>query len=219
MQNFDSKAARFIAMDHEVRGEAIGKMLWGYEDEALTKTDLIDILKIKHGLPVAQAFFDTMSAGFKIPASSFTHSFASACARYEAYQTLEEVLDCLDELKHLACPPQAATATDLLDHLSTRIGDAGDQIYFSMFQLAAAGLTEGRSSRLFAFALKHQPAHPHIAWVLGEPHPDGRAGFSAAAAALLREQMMHMQVDSALQSDQELGNLRSPVDARPKRAL
>lgn len=213
------KRALYTAMGHEARAEALGRMLHGYDDDGLKVNDLIDVLKMKHGANVAQAFFDTMSLGFATAGTTFNKSFATASARYERFDVLEQVLSCLDDLKRLERPPEAANASELLDHLSTRTTNAGNRVHYSLYRTGADCATSDAASRIFAFALRHQPRHPDISWALSELPDEGGVSFSPVAASLLREQMMRKQVDSALQGELKAGDSKSLDGARPKRAL
>lgn len=184
---------RYLQMGLVSRQLAVRNMLWGYESEALSLDELVELVRGFHG-PEAQALFvQTVTDGLTPPESDRVASFASLCIRFGRWDALGRMVEAAAD-GAVASGGHALTPSGWLDLLATRNTNDGKRITFTLFDMAAQqGPSQARAT--LEFALKYQPEHPDIethldkggpaAAVLTEVLMQRRLAFAAEAAAAL----------------------------------
>ncbi|MEJ6002790.1 hypothetical protein [Paucibacter soli] len=191
-----AKSQAYIGMDPSERATAVGKAVWGYENEQLSMQDLQDILVGKHGHQTALDFIETLSTGVALPGSGKVVSFAGLCAYYQNIEYLAAITSLAPHLT--LAPHRAEEVTPLshsqwIDRLCTRRDNDGDLKIHSLF-LHAATRTSATAEKMLSIALQHQPAHPDIEVVLA----NGGTGGAILAQVLMQRQLGTQLDDSTL---------------------
>jgi hypothetical protein len=170
-------------MGHVSRQRVVRNMLWGYDSDALSLDELVELVRGFHG-PEAQALFvQTVTDGIAPRESERVASFASLCIRFGRWDALERMADAAVDGAVLS-GGQVLTPSAWLDLLATRNTPDGKRITFTLFDLSAQqGSTQARA--ILTFALKYQPEHPGIAELLDRGGP---------VAAVLTETLMQRRL-------------------------
>lgn len=191
----------FTSMTTTQRDSAVRNMVWGYENEALLLSELIGLIRGKFGETAQNLFTNTLTKGLEQPNSTRLISFASVCALYSNWDTLEQVTTAaMDGTVKLAGEPVAVSVSDWLDKLASRSGIdvyytgatnynihvRSTKFVFDLYRMAAQ-FGPDRARSLFDIALRHQPDHPSIAKVM-------EAGGSSGA--VLAEVLMERKIAS-----------------------
>jgi len=168
------------------RQQAVRNMLWGYENEAFSLDELVELVRGVHGPEAQSLFVQTVTDGITPPQSDRVASFAWLCIRFGRWDALERMVDAAAD-GSVVSGGRVLTPSAWLDLLATRVANDGDRITFTLFGIAAQqGPAHGR--RILDFALKYQPEHPDI-----EAHLDK----GGSAAAVLTEALMHRRLSAS----------------------
>lgn len=190
-----SRVAAWCAMSPEQRQDAVRGMLWGYDNEKLNETELVELVTSQHGYPLGQRFIETLSCGFEPNGGGPIRSFASHCVRFGR-------IDALEQLVETPYPVVAGatilTASHWLDRLCTRTTKEGAVITWTLFQ-HALGAPPAQARLLFELALKHQADHPQVAETIAS---------GEANASILIELVMSKRIAEQAATDAASGPSR-----------
>lgn len=181
---------RYLQMGLVSRQQAVRNMLWGYESEALSIDELVELVRGFHGLEAQALFVQTVTDGLTPPQSDRVASFASLCIRFGRWDALERMVEAAAD-GAVVSEGHAHTTSGWLDLLATRNTNDGKRITFTLFDLASQqGPAQART--ILNFALRYQPQHPGIDVLLGRGGP---------VAAVLTETLMQRRLAGPGESD------------------
>jgi hypothetical protein len=143
----------------EHRADVVKAMVWGYDDDRLSLGELVELVTGEHGSDLAQRFVETLGQGMQSPGGGPIASFARVCIRFGRMDVLEQLVT---TSKPVVAGAVILTRSAWLDRLCTRTTATGAVITFSPYQTGLE-LSPREARAVFAFALKHQPEHPHLA--------------------------------------------------------
>ena len=174
---------RYLQMGLVSHQRALRNMLWGYETEALSLDELVEVVRGFRGTEAQALFVKAATDGLIPPESDRVASFASLCIRFGRWDALERMVEAAADAA-VVSGGHALTPSGWLDLLATRNTTDGKRITFTLFDMAAQqGPAQAR--RILEFALKYQPEHPDI---------DAHLDKGGPAAAVLTEVLMQRRL-------------------------